>query len=122
VLRHGLRGHQPKDQGHIAASYAERGLAVPEVIEKPPTVDPRFNLYWTAYMDLQTERPPSLFKDKKAIIQRIPWSAIANYCRHHGLNVDEMKRYVWQFDDEMIQANTAPDKHEEPPKGQSDGR
>lgn len=126
VLRHGLRGHQPKDRANILASYAERGITPPESQDSPPTVDPRFSLYWTAYMDLQTERPPSLFKDKKTIPQRIPWSAIANYCQYHDLDVDELKRYVWALDAEMIDVMTAPESHEEtpPPKpkpGDSNG-
>lgn len=121
MLRHGLRGHLPKDRANILASYAERGIAPPETQEKPPQVDPRFSLYWTAYMDLQSERPPSLFKDKKSVPQRIPWSAIANYCTHHGLNVDELKRYVWTLDDEMIEVATVPESHDDTPPGDSNG-
>lgn len=59
-------------------------------------------LYWTAYSDLQDERPAARYVDKKPVIQRIPWTAIARYADHHGLNVDELKLFVWAMDKEII--------------------
>lgn len=59
-------------------------------------------LYWTAYTDLQHERPPARYVEGKPVAQRIPWSAIANYARFHGLNVDELKRVIWAIDAEFI--------------------
>jgi len=55
---------------------------------------------------LQHERAPPLFnKAGKAIHQRIPWSAIAAYARHHGLDVDELKRIIWACDSEFLNAD-----------------
>lgn len=70
-------------------------------------------------MDLQSERPPNLFKDKKPVPQRIRWSSIAHYARHHGINVDELKRYIWRCDDEMIAVaagGSEPEPEQEPGK------
>lgn len=56
-------------------------------------------LFWSAYADLQHERPPARYVDGEAVPQRIPWSAIAGYARYHGLNVEELKRVIWSLDD-----------------------
>lgn len=49
----------------------------------------RFQLYWNAFVDLLTERTTR---------HSIPWSAIARYADHHGVDVDELKRVVWALD------------------------
>lgn len=98
VLRHRLRGIQG-DEDNISRSYVERGLPVPAHIAEPPKVDPNHSLYWTAYADLQHERPQSIMGGSP---HRITWSSIANYARHHSLNVDEMKRVIWALDSEFI--------------------
>lgn len=91
------------DEDLIAANYRERGLEPPDHIEKPPAPDPHSLMYWTAYADLQHERPPNLYdKENNPIRQRIPWSSIARYARYHGMNVDELKRVVWACDSEFI--------------------
>lgn len=105
VLRHGLRGIKG-DESNIADSYRERGLPVPEHIATPPSIEPEHRLYWVAYADLQHDRPdPGL----NGGMRRITWSAIANYARHHGMNVDELKRFIWALDTEFINSKTAPD-------------
>ena len=104
VLRHRLRGIQG-DESNIADSYAERGLPVPAHIAEPPSVKRELALYWTAYADLQHERPLAMTGG----IRRIPWSAIAHYARHHDINVDELKRYIWALDTEFIEGTRAPD-------------
>lgn len=73
--------------------------------------------YWTAYSDLQHERPPNLYEKGtgKPIPQRIPWSAIARYATHHGMNVDELKRVIWACDSEFI-GDFSPE-----PEDESDG-
>lgn len=73
--------------------------------------------YWTAYSDLQHERPPNLYEKGtgKPIPQRIPWSAIARYATHHGMNVDELKRVIWACDSEFI-GDISPE-----PEDESDG-
>jgi hypothetical protein len=58
-------------------------------------------LYWQAYADLQHERPAT-FGGKT---RRIGWSSIANYAKHHGLNVDELKRFIWALDSEFLGEN-----------------
>lgn len=108
VLRHRLRGIQG-DEDNIAASYRERGLPPPEHIETPPAVEPENLLYWQAYADLQHERPPTFSGNAR----RIGWSSIAQYAKHHGLNVDELKRFIWALDSEFLQepkALPAPDQ------------
>lgn len=75
---------------------------MPDDIAEPPAIIAGAYLFWSAYVDLQTERPPALYSDQKPVPQRIPWSAIANYARHHGLNVDELKQAVWAMDDIVI--------------------
>lgn len=121
VLRHGLRGIQGDEQ-NIAASYKERGLPVPDHITEPPAIMPEFSLYWTAYADLQHDRPAPSFSGK---LHRIPWSAIAAYARHHDLNVDELKRYVWRLDTEMIESkpveSEAPEADEPEPETDANG-
>ena len=117
VLRHGLRGIQG-DEENIAASFKERNLPVPDHITEPPAISPEFSLYWTAYADLQHDRPASGMGGKT---RRIPWSAIAAYARHHGLNVDELKRYVWALDSELIEAKPIDSDAPEPdPKPETD--
>lgn len=65
-------------------------------------------LFWSAYSDLQHERPPALYVDGKPKPQRIPWTAIAAYARHHRLNVDELKRVIWAMDEEIISGAPPP--------------
>jgi len=102
-LRHGLRGIQG-DESNIAASYRERGLPPPEHITAPPAIEPEHKLYWQAYADLQHERPASFGKGAR----RISWSSIARYAQYHGLNVDELKRYIWALDSEFLGENKPP--------------
>ncbi len=104
VLRHRLRGIQG-DESNIADSYAERGLPVPAHIAEPPKVEQSNALYWVAYADLQHERPLAMTGG----LRRIPWSAIAHYARHHSINVDELKRFIWALDTEFIEGTPAPD-------------
>ena len=104
VLRHGLRGLQG-DEGLLADSYRERGLPVPDHLLAPPRVEDEYSLYWSAYADLQHERPPAMPGRPS---NRIPWSAIARYSTHHGLNVDELKRYIWALDSEFINSKPVP--------------
>jgi hypothetical protein len=121
VLRHGLRGIQG-DEDNIAASYKDRGLPVPDHITEPPSIRPEFSVYWTAYADLQHDRPPPSFS---GTIRRIPWSAIAGYARHHGMNVDELKRYVWRLDSELIESkgvdSDVPESDEDQPETDANG-
>lgn len=91
----------PQDQDNIRASYEAEGLPVPEQLLEPPTVGRDFVLYWQAYSDLQHDRPESVMGGK---VRRIPWATIAAYASHHGLNVDELKRYIWALDSELIGA------------------
>jgi len=110
VLRHGLRGIQG-DEENIAASYKERNLPVPAHITEPPAVALEYTVFWTAYADLQHDRPPSGMDGK---VRRIPWSAIAGYARHHDINVDELKRYVWALDTELIESKSVDSDAPEP--------
>lgn len=112
VLRHGLRGIQGAEE-NLANSYRERGLPVPAHISAPPRIADNYQVYWQAYADLQHERP--LHPTGK--MMRIPWSAIANYCQHHGLNVDEMKRYIWALDSEFLTTKMPAPQQERPPNG-----
>lgn len=115
VLRHGLRGMaDPQDQDNIAKSYIERGLPVPEQLTAPPRILPEHQLYWTAYADLQHDRPDSGFGGK---LRRISWASIAKYAEHHHLNVDDLKRFIWALDSEFINAKKKPD---EKPNGAGD--
>ena len=109
VLRHKLRGI-PGDEDNIAGSYIERGLPVPDHIAEPPEIQREFSLYWTAYADLQHERPMSYGSTPC----RITWASIAGYARHHGLNVDELKRFIWALDSEFIGSKVAPDPDADP--------
>jgi hypothetical protein len=95
----------PQDQDNIAKSYIERGLPVPERITAPPRIAPEHQLYWTAYADLQHDRPDPGFRGG---MRRIPWGAIARYASHYGLNVDELKRFIWALDSEFLNATTTP--------------
>ena len=105
VLRHGLRGLKG-DENLLAESYRERGLPVPEHLAKPPSIEPEYQLYWTAYADLQHDRPDAGFGGG---MRRISWHSIAAYARHHGLNVDELKRFIWALDTEFIASKVAPE-------------
>ena len=116
MLRHGLRGIKGDEQ-LIADSYAERGLPVPDHIAVPPTIEPAHQLYWTAYADLQHDRPDSGFSGG---MRGIPWAAIARYATHYGLNVDELKRFIWALDSEFITATKKPEETPEKPNGAGD--
>jgi len=106
----GIKG----DEQLIADSYAERGLPVPEHIATPPQIEPEHMLYWTAYADLQHDRPDAPLG---GTMRRIPWHCIARYAQHYRLNVDELKRFIWALDSEFINSRTAPlddDETEDP--------
>jgi len=83
----------------------ERGLAPPEHLEAPPTVDPAFLLYWEAFQDLQGER--------RHPRGPIPISAIAAYCDAYGLNLDRLKRIVWKVDKVLVDHWKSIDETEE---------
>lgn len=79
------RGHQPR---------------LPTRVENAPQVQLGLELYWIAYSDLTTCRPPSF-----AGVPPIPWTAIATYAQINMLDHEQFSDLVYfvrQLDDEFM--------------------
>lgn len=72
-----------------ARLYGPLGDAAREALAKAPQLSFREQMYWDAYGDLTTERPPAM-----AGMPAIPFHAIVAYGRYYGLTTYEIDRLV----------------------------
>ena len=71
-----MRGHLPK---------------LPKRVEEAPDVDVGLYLYWQAYSELTTCRPPATLGGCNSI----PWTACAEYARFHSFDYDQFSDLVY---------------------------
>ncbi len=64
------------------------GELPPGRVGKAPTIEPSFSLWWNAWQDLSTERMGGA----------VPFRAMREYALHHKLDLNLLKRIVWDLD------------------------
>jgi len=74
-----------ENKGKILAALKERGLQPPDSLADESGDPGDYSLYWTAFRELLSERPPV----KNA---RIPWGSIQAYAQHIGVEADHLGR------------------------------
>jgi len=67
------------------------GQKAPERAGNPPDIEPSYQVWWTAWQDLTTDRPGGG-------LYSIPFSAMANYADRYGLDLELLKLIVWKLD------------------------
>jgi hypothetical protein len=61
-----------------------------------PDIEPSMALWWHAYHDLKTERPPGG-------LCAIPYFAIVHYADYHKLDLGLLKQIIWGLDSIFIE-------------------
>lgn len=76
-----------------ASAYTERGefdKAVFRELAQEPEHRVEHNIYWNAFIILESERPQSGLGG----IARIPWTAMIQYAERYGMSFDETEKFV----------------------------
>lgn len=60
------------------------GIPLPEKIQNAPELQPGLELYYTAFLELSTCRPPGWS------VSAIPWTAIAEYGKLNGFEGEQL--------------------------------
>jgi hypothetical protein len=63
-------------------------------VSNPTELPDEYRIYWTAFIDLISCRPPG----GKAMI---PWTAIQQFASTQGIPVDELKTVIWSLDHQL---------------------
>lgn len=66
----------------MLAPHIQRGHAIPAKIADRPEIAEGFELYWSAYLDLVSERTEN---------NKIPWRAAREWATYHELDPDQFE-------------------------------
>lgn len=80
----------------VQAQYAEGDRLPPRRTGNVPEIDPSFQLWWTAWQDLSTERPTGG-------LVTIPFGAIADYADRYDLDLGLLKIIIWGLDEIFLE-------------------
>lgn len=84
----------PKERGIVEQAY-RMGKPLPDNIANAPELLLGLDLYFTAFMDLTTERPIGYGEGP------IPWSAVRRWCHEHaiiGEQLEDMHYHIRKLD------------------------
>lgn len=72
------------------------GVKLPDNIRHQPRIASNLLGYLDAFYELDTERSHQMG------LMRIPWSAIVNYAKHYGMDVEETVFFIRRMDDALL--------------------
>lgn len=84
-----------KNAAKIQSQYASMGQPAPGRPGNPPTIEPSYELWWNAWQDLSTTRPPGG-------LATISYTVMADYADRKGLDLDQLKQIIWGLDQEFL--------------------
>lgn len=85
-----------KAAAQVQAQYAELNRLPPARVGDVPEIEPSFLIWWVAWQDLKTDRPPGG-------LYSIPHSAIALYADRYNLDLELLKRIIWGLDEIFLE-------------------